>query len=184
MEIARAVAIGGRVLVLDEPTSSLTRSDVPRLFELVRSLQQQGHAILYISHFLEEVRKISDRYIVLRDGRKVGEGITAGTGLGEIVRLMVGRNVEDLYPRSPRKPGEVVLSVKGLSAQTKPQMASLELRRGEVLGIAGLVGAGRTELLESLMALRQVRVRGGEGGAVHRLGQHAHALEAGDGYGQ
>src|SRR5439155_3981343 len=114
VEVARAVAIGSRVLVLDEPTSSLTREDVARLFALVRRLKEQGHAIIYISHFLEEVQEISDRYTVLRDGRSVGGGATASASQDEIITLMVGRTVEDLYPRSPRRPGEVVLEVHGL----------------------------------------------------------------------
>src|SRR5205823_6216414 len=111
VQIARAVAIGSRVLVLDEPTSSLTRGDIAHLFALVRRLKAQGHAVIYISHFLEEVQEISDRYTVLRDGRSVGEGETASAAPDQIIALMVGRKVEDLYPRSPRSPGAVVLEV-------------------------------------------------------------------------
>jgi ribose transport system ATP-binding protein len=156
-EIARAVAIGCRVLVLDEPTSSLTSRDVPNLFRLVRQLKANGHAIVYISHFLEEVKEISDRYIVLRDGRSVGGGITAEATPKQIVAMMVGRTVEDLYPRSRRTPGELILSLKDVAGKVKPVDASLELRRGEVLGIAGLVGAGRTELVRAVFGLDAVR---------------------------
>jgi ribose transport system ATP-binding protein len=156
-EIARAVAVGCRVLVLDEPTSSLTSRDVPNLFRLVRQLKQNGHAIVYISHFLEEVKEISDRFVVLRDGRSVGGGATAGASPKQIVAMMVGRTVEDLYPRSRRAPGATVLSLHGLAGIVKPVDASLELHGGEVLGIAGLVGAGRTELVRALFGLAPVK---------------------------
>jgi len=157
VEIGRAVAVGSRVLVLDEPTSSLTLADIRRLFDLVRRLRSSGHAIVYISHFLEEVKEISDRYTVLRDGRSVGGGKTAGADTNQIVAMMVGRQVEDLYPRSPRTRGEAVLDVSHLAGPRKPADASLTLHRGEVFGIAGLVGAGRTELLRSLFGLNPVR---------------------------
>jgi ribose transport system ATP-binding protein len=157
VEIGRAVAIGSRVLVLDEPTSSLTQSDIRRLFDLVRRLRASGHAIVYISHFLEEVKEISDRYTVLRDGRSVGGGATAGADANHIIALMVGRQVEDLYPRSERTRGEAVLDVSHLAGAGKPKDASLTLHRGEVLGIAGLVGAGRTELLRAVFGLDRVK---------------------------
>ena len=157
VEIARAVAVGCRVLVLDEPTSSLTRKDIARLFELVHRLRAQGHGIIYISHFLEEVKEISDRFTVLRDGKSVGGGATAPAAPADIIALMVGRTVDDLYPRSARNPGEVVLEVRDLGGADKPQRATLDLRRGEVLGIAGLVGAGRTELLRTIFGLDAVR---------------------------
>lgn len=157
VEIARAVAIGSRVLVLDEPTSSLTKKDIALLFDLVRRLREQGHAIVYISHFLEEVKEISDRYTVLRDGSSVGGGRTADATPDQIVALMVGRTVDELYPRSPRRAGEPVLELEGIAGVGKPRSASLVLHRGEVLGIAGLVGAGRTELLRTIFGLGPVR---------------------------
>jgi ribose transport system ATP-binding protein len=156
-EIGRAVAVGSRVLVLDEPTSSLTQADIRRLFDLVRRLRAAGHAIVYISHFLEEVKEISDRYTVLRDGRSVGGGPTAGADTNRIVSMMVGRQVEELYPRSDRTPGDAVLDVAHLAGAAKPRDASLTLRRGDVLGIAGLVGAGRTELLRAVFGLDRVK---------------------------
>jgi ribose transport system ATP-binding protein len=157
VEIARAVAIGCRVLVLDEPTSSLTSKDIERLFQLVRHLRSQGHAIVYISHFLEEVKELTDRYTVLRDGKSVGGGRTADATHDHIIALMVGRNVEELYPRSQRQRGEPVLELTGIAGRKKPASASLTLHRGEVLGIAGLVGAGRTELLRAVFGLDAVR---------------------------
>jgi ribose transport system ATP-binding protein len=158
VEIARAVALESRVLVLDEPTSSLTRRDIERLFTLIRRLRDRGIAVIYISHFLEEVREISDRFSVLRDGRSVGGGTTASTPTERIIALMVGREVDDLYPRSDRgADGEVVLEVEQLAGVAKPRSASLRLRRGRVLGIAGLVGAGRTELMRAIFGLDRVR---------------------------
>jgi ribose transport system ATP-binding protein len=157
VEIARAVAIGARVLVLDEPTSSLARDDIERLFALVRRLKAQGLGIIYISHFLEEVRALSDRFTVLRDGRSVGSGETAASTNEQIIALMVGRDVRDLYPRSIRIAGEPVLELTELAGPKKPVSASLTLHRGEVLGIAGLIGAGRTELLRTIFGLEPVR---------------------------
>jgi ribose transport system ATP-binding protein len=151
VEIARALAASCRILVLDEPTSSLSREDVRRLFELVARLKQQGHAIVYISHFLEEVKQVADRYVVLRDGRNAGEGRTADASAQQIVGQMVGRAVDELFPRSLRSPGTTVLELSELAA------GSLQLASGEVLGIAGLLGAGRTRLLRGIFGLAPVR---------------------------
>ena len=153
VEVARALASGARVVVFDEPTSSLAHADVERLFALIRRLKSQGMAIVYISHFIEEVKAISDRVVVLRDGRNAGGGATSELPAGTIVELMVGREVEDLYPRSPRQPGETVLELSEL----QPGGASLTLRRGEIVGIAGLLGAGRTRLLRTIFGLESVR---------------------------
>ncbi|HWE03273.1 MAG TPA: sugar ABC transporter ATP-binding protein [Tepidisphaeraceae bacterium] len=157
VEVARAVAIGCRVLVLDEPTSSLTRHDVDLLFKLIRRLKSQGMSIIYISHFLEEVRAVADRFTVLRDGASVGGGMTADVSESRIIAMMVGRDVHELYPRSPRKPGAAALEIDRLSGARGPRSATLSLRRGEVLGIAGLMGAGRTELLRTIFGLEPVR---------------------------
>ena len=157
VEIARAVAVGCRVLVLDEPTSSLTQADVRALFALIRRLREAGKAIVYISHVLEEVTEIARRFVVLRDGRTVGQGQVGTVSLDQIVRMMVGREVSELYPRSRRSPGPVVLELERLAGARLPREATLQLRRGEVLGIAGLVGAGRTELLRSVFGLEPVR---------------------------
>ncbi len=167
IEIARALALGCRVLVLDEPTSSLTQADTEKLFALVRRLREQGQSVIYISHFLEEVTALSDRYTVLRDGQSVATGRTADTTIDHLAQLMVGRQVDELYTRSPRQPGEVALEVRELAGPFKPTSASFTLRRGEVLGLAGLVGAGRSELLRTIFALDEVRA-----GSV-RVGVHA-----------
>ncbi len=157
VEIARALAIGCRVLVLDEPTSSLTLQDIECLFQVIARLRDQGHAIVYISHFLEEVKRVTDRLTVLRDGKTVGGGTTADFSITDIVGFMVGRRVDTLYPRAQRTPGEVLLDVQELAGAIRLQDASFALRRGEILGIAGLIGAGRTELLRALFGLDPVR---------------------------
>ena len=157
VEIARALAIGCRVLVLDEPTSSLTLQDIERLFEVIARLRDQGHAIVYISHFLEEVKRVAGTLTVLRDGRTVGGGKTADFAIADIVGLMVGRRVETLYPHTHRTPGDVLLDVQELSGAVRPREASFILRRGEILGIAGLIGSGRTELLRALFGLDPIR---------------------------
>jgi ribose transport system ATP-binding protein len=162
VEIGRALAVGCRVLVLDEPTSSLSHADARRLFGLIGELKRTGHAVIYISHFIEEVKEVADRVVVIRDGRTVGGGDAATLPAAEIVRLMVGRPVDALYPRSPRVVGERLLEV----ADFGPSRATFTLHRGEVIGIAGLLGAGRTRLLRSLFGLEAVR-----SGAV-RLGAY------------
>jgi ribose transport system ATP-binding protein len=157
VEITRALTGECRILILDEPTSSLNRQDTQKLFELIRLLKIRGLAIIYISHFIEEVQKIADRVTILRDGRTVGTYPINEITSSQIVSLMIGRDLRELYPRSPRQAGEVLLEVNALAGKRRPLAASFELHRGEVLGIAGLVGAGRTELLRILMGLAPLR---------------------------
>jgi len=152
VEIARALATGCRVLVLDEPTSSLGHADVRALFDLIGRLKTRGIAIVYISHFLEEVTAVADRFVVLRDGRNAGSGAVAGTSTTDIVAMMVGRAIDDLYPRGARTAGEPLLRLDGVV----PGDATLTLRRGEIVGIAGLLGAGRTRLLRAIFGLEPV----------------------------
>ena len=154
VEICRALAADARVLLMDEPTSSLQREDVDRLFALIRRLAAQGIAVIYISHFLEEVREIAGRYTILRDGRTVDSGPIAGTGTGHLIAQMVGRPVAGLFPkRAPAQDGEVILAVHDVAAPPALKEASFELRRGEILGLAGLAGSGRTELVRVLFGL-------------------------------
>jgi ribose transport system ATP-binding protein len=159
VEIARSIALGARVVVLDEPTSSLAQEDVERLFQLIGDLRRRGTSVVYISHFLEEVRTVTDRFTVLRDGESVGTGATAETTPEGLVAQMVGREVAELYPRSERTPGEAALVLDGLLGAAHTGPIDLTLHRGEVLGLAGLVGAGRTELLRAVFGLDAV-VRG------------------------
>ncbi|MBN2195410.1 MAG: sugar ABC transporter ATP-binding protein [Polyangiaceae bacterium] len=156
--IARALALASpRVLILDEPTSSLTSTDVEQLFVTLRKLVARGLAVLYVSHFLEEVMAIAHRFTVLRDGRSVATGDIADTTPEALVRAMAGAAVA-LRPRhADRTPGEVLLSLGALAGRHLPHSATLELHRGEVLGIAGLIGAGRTELLRAIFGLDPVR---------------------------
>lgn len=157
IEISRALAIGCKVLILDEPTSSLTQADTERLFQVVAAMKAEGRAIVYISHFFDEINRIADRFTVLRDGKHVGEGIPTKVEDDQIIEMMVGREITDLYPRSKRSLGEVLLDIKGLSGVRLPTGASLQVRRGEVVGIAGLGGSGRTEFLRAIFGLDPVR---------------------------
>ncbi len=161
VEIARALLHKARILVLDEPTSSLSREDTGRLFDIVRRLRDQGMGILYISHFLEEVRTIADTFTVLRDGREAGSGSIEGTSLDTVIRLMVGQSLTDMFPRIEHRPGDPVLSLRSLKGRRMAAPVSLDLRRGEILGIAGLIGSGRTEMLRALFGLDP-----GESGSV------------------
>lgn len=151
---------------MDEPTSSLQRTHVERLFATVRDLCARGIAVIYISHFLEEVREIADRFAVLRDGRTVSAGWLRGTTDEELIAQMVGRPVQSFITRTrSQPPGEVVLEVNWLQAPPAVKNATFELRRGEILGIAGLVGSGRTELVRVLFGLGravagEIRIRG------------------------
>ena len=153
IEIARALLSRPKVLIMDEPTSSLTQADTQKLFEAILRLKAQGVSVIYISHFLEECRQIADRYTVLKDGETVGTAPMAGADIHHIVTLMTGRKVEDLYPQIARSMGEVVLSVKEVASAPRLKKASVAIRSGEILGLAGLIGAGRTDLLRTIFAL-------------------------------
>jgi ribose transport system ATP-binding protein len=182
VEIARALAIENcRVLILDEPTSSLGADHVGRLFSAIQKLARAGIAVVYISHFLEEIHRIADDFTVLRDGKTVGQGALADVTPSDIVGMMVGRAVGRLFWRSPRTPGAVALEVKDLGGTVKPTGVSLSLRRGEVLGIAGLVGAGRTELLRCIFGLDPVRH--GTMQVLGKSGVHSPAARIAEGVG-
>jgi ribose transport system ATP-binding protein len=157
VEIARALVMQARVVILDEPTSSLARGDADRLFEVIRKLCRQGVSVVYISHFLEEVERIADSFTVLRDGQSVGSGKVADATTASIIHLMVGRELNEMFPRVPHEPGEPILQIDGLTAEAGVSSATLTLRRGEILGVAGLIGAGRTELLRAIFGLQAVR---------------------------
>lgn len=148
LEIARALVHPSRVLVLDEPTSSLAREDVTRLFRLVRAASQQGTAVLYVSHALEEVRELCTHWTVLRDGESVASGEVRDTPTSRLIAHMAGRELGELYPRRPHTPAEELLRVS-----VAPPADPLIVRRGEVLGIYGLIGAGRSELLRGIFGL-------------------------------
>ena len=159
VEIARALLMNARLLIMDEPTSALSQTEADILMEVIRDLALQGVAVIYISHRMEEVFEISDRVTVLRDGAHMGTSLVSDTTPSDLIHLMVGRSVE-INPVVRHKPatGETVLSVRNLSAWNGERKVledvSFELKRGEVLGIGGLLGAGRTELLETLFGAR------------------------------
>ncbi len=155
VEISRAIAAEARILLMDEPTSSLQREDVARLFGLIRQFKNHGITVVYISHFLEEVREIADRFSVLRDGCSVATGDIAAVSDDELIVQMVGRSVQNLFPdRAPASTDEeAVVAVKDLSSPPGLQSATLELKRGEIFGIAGLMGSGRTNLVRTIFGL-------------------------------
>jgi ribose transport system ATP-binding protein len=149
IEIAKALSLDARILIMDEPTASLSGQEVERLFEIVRDLKEDGVGIIFISHHLEEVVEIGDRVTVLRDGKFVNR-VPAGTDPSELVRMMVGRSIEEQFPRRKPKVGDVLLEVKNLSREGVLYDISFQVRAGEVVGIAGIVGAGRTELARAI----------------------------------
>ena len=153
VEIARALVGEPRVLIMDEPTSSLTRLDTENLFAVIERMSQRGVSVIYISHFLEECQRVASRFTVLRDGRSVGSGAMAGASLDEIIQLMVGRTVDEIYPHTSRAIGEPVLELRGVAGLVKPSRVDLTLRAGEIVGLFGLVGAGRTETLRAVFGL-------------------------------
>ncbi len=157
VEIARALLTDVKLLVLDEPTSALTQDDARRLFEVVRGLKGRGVTVVYISHFLEEIEAIADRFTVLRDGQAVGTGTVGSIGRGRMIEMMVGRAVQEQFPRTLHTPGEPVLELTDLAGDKLPRGANFTLRRGEILGVAGIVGAGRTEMLRAVYGLDPVR---------------------------
>ena len=158
VEIAKAVSHNSRVLVFDEPTSSLTENEVEHLFRIINNLKNQGCAIIYISHRMSEILRISDEVTVMRDGKVVGTAPASRLTTDKIITMMVGRELDNVYPPKDNVPGETVLKVESLTAQYRNlKNVSFELHKGEILGVAGLVGAGRTELLESIFGLVTIK---------------------------
>jgi ribose transport system ATP-binding protein len=155
VEISRALAAHARIILMDEPTSSLQRDDVANLFTLIRRLSSDGISVIYISHFLEEVREVADRFTVLRDGRSVATGDIAAVSDDELIAKMVGREQQNLFPvrQNTNTIHETILEVRNLAAPPLLKDASFDLRRGEILGIAGLMGSGRTPLLRAIFGL-------------------------------
>lgn len=153
VEIARALSMDSRILIMDEPTSALTLKEVDELFQIVRRLRDNGTAILFISHRLEELFEIADRVTVLRDGAYIDTLSMQGVTQEELIRLMVGRKVNELFPKKDVKPGKVALKVQNLTRRGVFESISFELHQGEILGMAGLVGAGRTEVSQAIFGV-------------------------------
>jgi ribose transport system ATP-binding protein len=160
VEICRAIAARARFILMDEPTSSLQRDDVEHLFNLIRKFRTQDITVIYISHFLEEVREIADNYTVLRDGRSVATGELKSVSDDQLIAHMVGRPMQNLFPRrspSVSRTEETLLEVRELSATSVLKEASFELKRGEILGVSGLMGSGRTQLVRTIFGLEAAR---------------------------
>ncbi|CAM2791991.1 sugar ABC transporter ATP-binding protein [Paenibacillus sediminis] len=159
IEIAKAVSFNSRVIVMDEPTSSLTSVEVEHLFRIINDLKKRGVAIIYISHKMEEILQISDDVTIMRDGRKIGTWAASELTTDLIISKMVGRDLSNRFPERHNVPGDVILDVKELTSSNPKSFknVSFQLRKGEILGIGGLVGAQRTELIEALFGLRDIQ---------------------------
>ena len=153
VEILRALSHDARVLIMDEPTAALTEADVRRLFDIVRRLRARGVGVVYISHRMDEIFEISDRVTVLRDGAFIGTRATPQTNSGELVEMMVGRRIEALFPKIVAPLGDAVLEARDLVAKPHTRSVSLTVRAGEIVGLAGLVGSGRSELAQTLFGI-------------------------------
>ena len=156
VEIAKAVSYNSEVVIMDEPTSSLTKGEVEHLFRIIRRLREQGKAIIYISHKMDEIFEISDEISVLRDGRYVGTYPASELNTEKLIALMVGRELNEMFPKVDCPITDVKLKVDNLSIPGVCQNISFEVRKGEILGFAGLVGAGRTEVMEALFGIRHM----------------------------
>lgn len=155
VEIAKAISYQSEIIIMDEPTSALTDKEVDHLFDIIEMLKARGCAIVYISHKMDEIFRICDDITVFRDGCFVGEREAKATNNDELVQMMVGRDLGDVFPPATAKPGKTRLEVENLSVDGAFNDINFTLHEGEILGIAGLVGAGRTELIETLFGVRQ-----------------------------
>ncbi|MBO0418654.1 MAG: sugar ABC transporter ATP-binding protein [Vagococcus fluvialis] len=154
IEIAKAISYDAKVIIMDEPTSSLTAKEIEQLYEIIRQLKSEGRSIIYISHKLDEIKAVCDEMTFFRDGQYVGQHSVKDTSEEEIIKLMVGRNLDRLFPKMETEIGEVKLSVKNLSDGKTFNNVSFDVREGEILGVAGLVGAGRSEVMETIFGVR------------------------------
>lgn len=153
VEIAKAISINADIIVMDEPTSAITESEVDRLFQVIRDLREEGKAIIYISHKMDEIFRISDEITVLRDGCLAGSDLAENMNQEKLIGLMVGRTLDQQFFKSSHEFGPVMLEVQGLSQKGKFKNVSFQVRKGEILGFAGLMGAGRTEVVETIFGL-------------------------------
>lgn len=154
VEIVKAISLNSRIIIMDEPTSAITEKEVAVLFEQIRRLKSQGVAIIYISHKMDEIFKISDRITVLRDGTFAGSGRSEELDRDKLISMMVGREIKEVYPKEASTIGDAILEVQNLNRGHKVKNISFQLRKGEILGIAGLVGSGRSELAETIFGIK------------------------------
>lgn len=155
VEIARALSTNAEVIIMDEPTSALTDREIEKLFNVIHSLKEQGVAFVYISHRMEEIFQICDRISILRDGNYIGTKYIADTSFEEVVKMMVGRELGERYPVKNNKIGEVIFQVENLTINGLFERVNFEVREGEILGVSGLMGAGRTEVMEAIFGYRK-----------------------------
>lgn len=156
VEIAKAISWNARLIIMDEPTSALTEREVTQLFKIITKLRGEGKGIIYISHKMDEIFQIADRITVFRDGEKVGTDHANNTTMDRMITMMVGRPVSEMFPKIPCEIGDTHLEVRGLSKGRLFSDVSFDVRRGEILGIAGLVGSGRTEVIETIFGVRSL----------------------------
>ncbi|GIM46628.1 putative ribose/galactose/methyl galactoside import ATP-binding protein 2 [Collibacillus ludicampi] len=153
VEIAKAISYNSKLIIMDEPTSAITEKEVNHLFKIIRSLKKEGVSIIYITHKMEELAQITDEVTVLRDGKYIGTKSTGEMTKDQLIEMMVGRELTQIFDKKPIEIKDVVLSVRNLSKKGKFENVSFELRKGEILGFAGLMGSGRTEVLESIFGI-------------------------------
>lgn len=154
IEIAKAISYNAKLIIMDEPTSALTNREVEQLFSIMRKLKDNGKSIIYISHKLDEVFAITDRVTVLRDGAYIGTENTSDLTVEKMIKMMVGRDITDMFPKVDCPIGDIKLEVKNLTGEKHFKDVSFNVRKGEILGVAGLVGAGRTEVIEAIFGIR------------------------------
>ncbi len=183
VEIAKALSLDARILIMDEPTAALTESDVEQLFSIIRLLRGRGVSIIYISHRLNEVFALADRVTVLRDGAYIGTKDVADTDEAELISMMVGRTIENLFPKQPAEIGDVVLEVRHLNRPPLTRDISFSVRAGEIVGLAGLVGSGRSETAQVIFGVAPAE--SGEillNGAPVKISRPSEAVDQGIGY--
>ena len=176
-EIAKAISYNSKVIVLDEPTSSLTAPEVAKLFKMMRQLKEQGISLIYISHKMDEIFEICDQISVLRDGSLVMTKDSKDTNMNELISAMVGRSLDNRFPPVDNTPGETILSVQGLSTKYAPKLQNItfDVKKGEIFGLYGLVGAGRTEVVESVCGITRP-----DEGKVYLEGKEVHIKQPSD----
>ncbi len=183
VEIVKALSVDASILIMDEPSAALTDKEVRKLFDIIRMLKTKGVTVIYISHMLEEIFEICDRVTVIKDGQYIGTKDTTDTDKDGLIRMMVGRDIEDYFPALPDKPEKVILQVKNLSKGNQLSDINFELYEGEVLGVAGMVGSGRTMLARCLLGIEEID----HGEIIIRnqkqhIGSISHAMDCGLGY--
>ncbi|MCB0913883.1 MAG: sugar ABC transporter ATP-binding protein, partial [Propionibacteriaceae bacterium] len=156
VEIAKAISYDSSLIIMDEPTSAITEREVAQLFRMIRTLREQGVGIIYITHKMDEVFQIADEITVLRDGQYIATVPAAQTDRNSLIAMMVGRELTNLFPKEDAPIGEVVLSVRNLTRNGIVHDVSFDLRRGEILGLSGLMGAGRTEVIEGIFGIKPI----------------------------